>query len=61
MNKADVGENEWVFNKEFYLIMNVAVGGQFTGEIDPDLKSGAMSIDWVRYYSLDGVGKVTRY
>ena len=61
LNKKDVGDNEWVFNKEFYLIMNVAVGGQFTGEVDPDLKSGAMTIDWVRYYSLDGVGKVTRY
>lgn len=61
LNKADVGTNEWVFNKEFYLILNLAVGGQFTGDVDPDLKKGTLSVDWIRYYSLDGVGKVTRY
>ena len=61
LNKEDVGANEWVFNKEYYLVLNVAVGGYFTGEIDPDLKSGSMSIDYIRAYSLDGVGKVTKY
>ena len=61
LNKKDVAEKEWVFNKEFYLILNLAVGGQFTGDIDPDLKSGSMTVDWIRYYSLNGQGKVTRY
>lgn len=61
LNKKDVGDKEWVFNKEFYLILNVAVGGQFTGDIDPDLKSGSLTVDWIRYYSLNGQGKVTRY
>jgi len=61
LNKADVGAKEWVFNKEYYLVLNVAVGGIFTGEIDPDLKSGAMSVDYIRAYSLNGVGKVTKY
>ena len=61
LNKADVGAKEWVFNKEYYLILNVAVGGLFTGEIDPDLKSGSMSVDYIRAYSLNGVGKVTKY
>lgn len=61
LNKADVGEKEWVFNKEFYLILNVAVGGYFTGEVDPDLTKGTMSVDWIRAYSINGVGKVTKY
>lgn len=61
LNKKDVGTNDWVFNKEFYLILNVAVGGQFTGDIDPDLKSGSMAVDWVRYYSINGQGKVSKY
>ncbi len=61
LNKADVGKNEWVFNKEFYLILNLAVGGQFTGDVDPDLKSGTMSVEYIRYYSIAGIGKVTKY
>ncbi|GHH73178.1 hypothetical protein GCM10018793_11400 [Streptomyces sulfonofaciens] len=31
---ADVGGNEWVFNKPFFLILNLAVGGDWPG--DPD-------------------------
>ncbi|MFB7496193.1 RICIN domain-containing protein [Streptomyces sp. NPDC056161] len=31
---ADVGGNAWVFNKPFFLIMNLAVGGYWPG--DPD-------------------------
>lgn len=60
LNKADVGDKEWVFNKDFYLLLNLAVGGQFTGEVDPDLKKGTLSVEWIRYYSLDGIGKVTK-
>jgi beta-glucanase (GH16 family) len=60
LNKGDVGSNEWVFNKPFYLVLNLAVGGQFTGDIDPDLKKSALSVDWIRYYSINGIGKVTR-
>jgi beta-glucanase (GH16 family) len=61
LNKADVGAKEWVFNKEFYIVLNVAVGGYFTGDIDPDLTKGAMYIDYIRAYSLNGVGKVNKY
>jgi hypothetical protein len=38
--------------------MNVAAGGWFAGQIDPDLNFARMSIDYIRYYSLNGVGKV---
>jgi beta-glucanase (GH16 family) len=61
LKKSDVGANEWVFNKEFYLVLNVAVGGLFTGEIDPDLTKGTMTVDYIRAYSLNGVGKVIKY
>lgn len=61
LNKADVKDKTWVFNKEFYLIVNLAVGGQFTGDVDPDLKKGALAVEWIRYYSIGGVGKVTKY
>jgi beta-glucanase (GH16 family) len=61
LNKADVKDKTWVFNKEFYLVLNLAVGGQFTGDVDPDLKKGALYVEWIRYYSVGGVGKVTKY
>ena len=50
--------NNYVFNKQMFMIMNVAAGGWFAGQVDPDLNSAKMSIDYIRYYSLNGVGKV---
>jgi beta-glucanase (GH16 family) len=50
--------NNYVFNKQMFMIMNVAAGGWFAGQIDPDLNLARMSIDYIRYYSLNGVGKV---
>jgi beta-glucanase (GH16 family) len=50
--------NNYVFNKQMFMIMNVAAGGWFAGQVDPDLNSARMSIDYIRYYSLNGVGKV---
>jgi hypothetical protein len=41
------------------MILNVAAGGWFAGDIDPDLNSAAMSVDYIRYYSINGQGKVT--
>ncbi|HSN74430.1 MAG TPA: family 16 glycosylhydrolase [Anaerolineae bacterium] len=48
---ADVAPNEWVFNHPFYLIMNLAVGGNFGGTISPDLTfPQQMLVDYVRIY-----------
>ena len=56
---AQTGSN-YVFNKPFFLIMNLAMGGNFVGgSIDPTLQEAQMSIDWIRYYSYNGVGKVS--
>ncbi len=38
------------YNKKFFLIMNIAMGGTFGGAIDPAFKSGTMEIDYVRVY-----------
>lgn len=56
-----LGGRRWVFNKEYFLILNIAMGGNFTGEIDPDLKQADMYIDYIRYYSLNGVGRVFKH
>ena len=58
----DVAPNDWAYNnREFYLIANLAMGGEFTGEIDPALNSAQVSIDYIKYYSINGVGKVIKH
>ena len=53
-----VGTNKWVFNKPFFMILNLAMGGRFTGDLDPDLTSAKMYVDYIRYYTINGQGKV---
>jgi len=50
----------WVFNHKFFLILNLAMGGEFGGEIDPNLMQTKLFVDYIRYYSIDGVGKLTK-
>lgn len=38
------------FNQNFFLILNVAMGGTFGGSVDPAFSSAAMEIDYVRVY-----------
>lgn len=38
------------FNKNFFLILNVAMGGNFGGAIDPAFSESSMEIDYVRVY-----------
>lgn len=46
-----VGEREWVFNKEFFLLLNLAVGGQMAGTISLDTEFPAnLYVDYVRVY-----------
>ncbi len=50
---ADV-TGEWVFNDEFYIIMNVAVGGGYAGAPDAStVFPQEMIVDYVRVYSAD--------
>lgn len=46
-----VGNREWVFDHEFFMIVNLAVGGQFPGPIDFDLEFPVyLYVDHVRVY-----------
>jgi beta-glucanase (GH16 family) len=38
------------FNQNFFMILNVAMGGTFGGTIDPAFSSATMEIDYVRVY-----------
>lgn len=56
---ASLGGDTWVFNKPYFMILNLAMGGQFVGDVDPSITTASMSVDYIRYYSLNGVGKVS--
>ena len=58
---ADTGRRGWVYNLEFFLILNLAMGGTYAGEyIDPTLNQAQLSVDYIRFYSVNGVGKVIK-
>lgn len=38
------------FNQNFFLILNVAMGGNFAGPVDPVFTSAAMEVDYIRVY-----------
>ena len=55
---ADQVPGEWVFNKPHFVIMNLAIGGNFTGPVDPALERAEMLVDYIRYYKLEGFGEL---
>lgn len=38
------------FNNDFYFALNVAVGGNFAGPIDPAYTQSTMEVDFIRVY-----------
>ena len=38
------------FNQEFFMILNVAMGGQFGGPIDSQFSSSTMEVDYIKVY-----------
>lgn len=66
VNRTDTGLTKWPFgpnsqnvDPKMYLIFNLAMGGGYGGSIDAGLNKAQFSIDYVRYYSVDGIGKIT--
>ncbi|MEY3904669.1 MAG: hypothetical protein RIT08_585 [Actinomycetota bacterium] len=54
-------ENTWIFDHEFYLLMNLAMGGTFGGEIDSKMTNSNMSIQWIRFSTINGIGEVIKH
>ncbi|THV26567.1 glycosyl hydrolase family protein [Glycomyces paridis] len=51
-NTGSIGGNEWVFDHPFFMILNVAVGGNWPGYPDGSTQfPQQMKIDYVRVYS----------
>lgn len=38
------------FNQDFFLILNIAMGGNFGGTIDPAFSNATMEVDYIRVY-----------
>jgi len=52
----------WAFNAEFYLILNLATGGQFdSGRLDETLPKAEMKIDWIKYSTYMGKGTLIKH
>ena len=45
----------WPFHEDFYIIMNLAVGGNLGGYIPDNVNEAFMEVDYVRYFS--GIGE----
>ncbi|MBL7473980.1 family 16 glycosylhydrolase [Robertkochia sediminum] len=43
-------DNTLPYNQDFFLILNIAMGGNLGGDIDPAFQSGSMEIDYIRVF-----------
>jgi len=54
-------DKDWVFDHEFYLVVNLAMGGNLGGAIESGLKQANISFDWIRFSTINGVGEVIKH
>ncbi len=51
VTRADVGDREWVFDQPFFIILNLAIGGQLPGPVGLDVEfPRTMYVDYVRVF-----------
>lgn len=51
LTPADISPYTWPFDKRFYIILNLAVGGTLGGTVNNTIFPVAMEVDYVRVYS----------
>ena len=54
-------DKDWVFDHEFYIVVNLAMGGNLGGAVESGLKQASMSFDWIRFSTINGVGEVIKH
>ena len=55
LTPADVRGNRWVYNHNFFILLNLAVGGNWPGYPDETTQfPQTMLVDYVRVYQLAG-------
>ena len=61
-SKSSIAPNEWVFNAPFYMILNLATGGNFDGgALDEGIQKAEFKIDSISYRQLKGYGQLIHY
>ena len=54
-----VAPNQWVYDQPFYMLLNLAVGGNLGGPLAEDLpESNKLVVDYIRIYEFEGFGEV---
>jgi beta-glucanase (GH16 family) len=48
--KSYINNSTSPFHKNFHIILNVAMGGNFAGPLDPSITNATMEVDYVRVY-----------
>jgi len=49
-NPATKNDQTWPFNKDQFIILNLALGGNLGGTIDPNFDTATFEIDYIRVY-----------
>lgn len=49
-NPTEKNNSTWPFDKEQFIILNIAMGGNLGGAIAPEFTEGTMEIDYIRVY-----------
>ncbi|MGL4304548.1 MAG: glycoside hydrolase family 16 protein [Mycobacteriaceae bacterium] len=51
IKREDVSKKlRWVFDDPFFVVLNLAIGGQWPGEVQQDALPAKMEVDWLRVY-----------
>jgi beta-glucanase (GH16 family) len=59
--KSTIAPKEWVYNAEFYLILNLATGGNFDGgALDETIEKAELKVDWIKYETFNGFGQLIK-
>jgi beta-glucanase (GH16 family) len=57
-NPAVKNQDTWPFDKPFFLIFNIAIGGDWGGpDVDEKLFPAIMTVDWVKVYQMENKNK----
>lgn len=51
-NGSDITERGWPFDKPYFILMNIAVGGFWGGPVDDNRLPFVMEVDYVRVYQI---------
>lgn len=51
VTNSDISPNNWPFDKRFFFIMNLAVGGNLGGTVDTSIFPQSMQVDYIRVYA----------